>query len=68
MTAAEVVPTARRGAVFGIVAATGTLPGLVAATGTLPELVAPFLTGHLVDAADTAACGCTSGRAMPRGA
>lgn len=30
VTAAEVVPGARRGAVFGIVAATGTLPGLIA--------------------------------------
>lgn len=50
MTAAEVVPTAQRGAVFGIVAATGTLPGLVA----------PSLTGHLVDAADSTASGYTS--------
>ncbi|MFJ2094927.1 MFS transporter [Streptomyces sp. NPDC087901] len=50
MTAAEVVPTAQRGAVFGIVAATGTLPGLVA----------PSLTGHLVDAADSTASGYTA--------
>ncbi|MGW4379571.1 MFS transporter [Kitasatospora sp. NPDC004531] len=42
MTTAEVVPTAQRGALFGIVAATGTLPGLAA----------PFLTGHLLDTAD----------------
>ncbi|MFE7560020.1 MFS transporter [Kitasatospora sp. NPDC057500] len=41
MTAAEVVPTAQRGALFGIVAATGTLPGLAA----------PFLTGRLLDTA-----------------
>ncbi|WP_380286383.1 MFS transporter [Kitasatospora purpeofusca] len=41
MTAAEVVPTAQRGALFGIVAATGTLPGLLA----------PFLTGRLLDTA-----------------
>ncbi|CAM5277595.1 hypothetical protein STENM327S_04457 [Streptomyces tendae] len=44
VTVAEVVPAAQRGAVFGIVAATGTLPGLIA----------PFVTGHLIDAADTA--------------
>ncbi|MFM9373721.1 MFS transporter [Streptomyces sp. Da 82-17] len=47
MTVAEVVPTAQRGALFGIVAGTGTLAGLVA----------PSLTGHFVDAADTAAAG-----------
>lgn len=47
MTTAEVVPTAQRGAVFGIVAATGTLPGLIA----------PSLTGHLIDAAPTQAAG-----------
>ncbi|MEV5146872.1 MFS transporter [Streptomyces sp. NPDC052727] len=51
MTVAEVVPTAQRGAVFGIVAGVGTLPGLVA----------PFLTGHLIDAADTPAGGYTMG-------
>ncbi|MEU2238655.1 MFS transporter [Streptomyces sp. NPDC018338] len=50
MTAAEVVPTAQRGALFGIVAATGTLPGLVA----------PYLTGHLIDAADTPSSGYTT--------
>ncbi|MFG2525053.1 MFS transporter [Streptomyces sp. NPDC048527] len=50
MTTAEVVPTAQRGAVFGIVAATGTLPGLVA----------PSLTGRLIDAADTTASGYTT--------
>ncbi|MEF9885932.1 MFS transporter [Streptomyces sp. P9-A4] len=49
MTVAEVVPTARRGAVFGIVAGLGTLPGLVA----------PLLTGHLIDAADSPADGYT---------
>ncbi|MCX4675306.1 MFS transporter [Streptomyces sp. NBC_01433] len=47
MTTAEVVPTAQRGAVFGIVAATGTLPGLIA----------PSLTGHLIDASATQAAG-----------
>ncbi|MFJ6136748.1 MFS transporter [Kitasatospora sp. NPDC092286] len=47
MTAAEVVPTAQRGALFGIVAATGTLPGLLA----------PFLTGRLLDTADDPASG-----------
>ncbi|MFE2106390.1 MFS transporter [Kitasatospora sp. NPDC059463] len=41
MTTAEVVPSAQRGALFGIVAATGTLPGLLA----------PFLTGRLLDTA-----------------
>ncbi|MET7322741.1 MFS transporter [Streptomyces sp. NPDC005549] len=50
VTVAEVVPTAQRGAVFGIVAATGTLPGLIA----------PFVTGHLIDAADTASFGYTT--------
>ncbi len=50
MTTAEVVPPAQRGAVFGIVAGIGTLPGLVA----------PFLTGHLIDTADTPAAGCTT--------
>lgn len=50
MTAAEVVPTVQRGALFGIVAATGTLPGLVA----------PALTGYLIDAADTTASGYTA--------
>ncbi|OIK00187.1 MFS transporter [Streptomyces monashensis] len=49
MTTAEVVPTGQRGAVFGIVAAAGTLPGLVA----------PFLTGHLIDAASGPAAGYT---------
>lgn len=50
MTTAEVVPTAQRGALFGIVAATGTLPGLVA----------PALTGYLIDAADSTASGYTT--------
>ncbi len=49
MTAAAVVPSAQRGAVFGIVAATGTLPGLIA----------PYLTGHLLDAAPSHAAGYT---------
>ncbi|MFE7432189.1 MFS transporter [Streptomyces tendae] len=47
VTAAEVVPAGQRGAVFGIVAATGTLPGLIA----------PFVTGRLIDTADTASAG-----------
>ncbi|APE25824.1 MULTISPECIES: MFS transporter [Streptomyces] len=50
MTTAEVVPPAQRGAVFGIVAGVGTLPGLVA----------PFLTGHLIDTAQTPAAGYTT--------
>ncbi|MEV0123083.1 MFS transporter [Streptomyces sp. NPDC050703] len=50
MTTAEVVPPAQRGAVFGIVAGVGTLPGLVA----------PFLSGHLIDAAGTPSSGCTT--------
>ncbi|MEU3371351.1 MFS transporter [Streptomyces sp. NPDC006711] len=50
MTTAEVVPPAQRGAVFGIAAATGTLPGLIA----------PFLTGRLIDAADSPAAGYTT--------
>ncbi len=49
MTTAEVSPPLQRGALFGIVAATGTLPGLVA----------PFLTGHLVDTAATPDAGYT---------
>lgn len=50
MTTAEAVPTAQRGAVFGIVAATGTLPGLIA----------PALTGHLIDAGATQQGGYTA--------
>lgn len=50
MTTAEVVPPAQRGAVFGVVAGIGTLPGLVA----------PFLTGHLIDTADTPDAGYTT--------
>ncbi|MFF9572112.1 MFS transporter [Streptomyces sp. NPDC014685] len=50
MTAAEVVPTSQRGAVFGIVAGLGTLPGLVA----------PSLTGHLIDTAESPADGYTT--------
>ncbi|MEW2298266.1 MFS transporter [Streptomyces sp. NPDC006743] len=49
MTTAAVVPSARRGAVFGIVAATGTLPGLVA----------PYLTGRLLDSAPSRSTGYT---------
>lgn len=50
MTAAEVVPTAQRGALFGVVAATGTLPGLIA----------PAFTGHLIDTAGTPGSGYTT--------
>ncbi|WP_371749558.1 MFS transporter [Streptomyces sp. NBC_01283] len=50
MTTAAVVPTHQRGALFGIVAATGTLPGLVA----------PFLTGHLLDTAGSQSAGYTA--------
>ncbi|WP_440556067.1 MFS transporter [Streptomyces sp. SCPE 10] len=49
MTTAAVVPPPQRGAVFGIVAATGTLPGLVA----------PYLTGRLLDSAPTQGAGYT---------
>ncbi|MFI5662463.1 MFS transporter [Streptomyces sp. NPDC051684] len=47
VTAAAVVPPAQRGAVFGI----------VAGTGTLPILIAPFVTGHLLDAASSRGAG-----------
>ncbi|KOS57659.1 MFS transporter [Rhodococcus rhodochrous] len=47
MTAAAVVPPAKRGAVFGILAATGTLPGLVA----------PYVTGRIVDGGATVVAG-----------
>ncbi|MFK0117576.1 MFS transporter [Streptomyces sp. NPDC090994] len=47
VTTAAVVPAARRGAVFGVVAATGTLPGMFV----------PYLTGRLVDGAATEAAG-----------
>ncbi|MEU9564750.1 MFS transporter [Streptomyces sp. NPDC048161] len=47
MTAAAVVPASQRGALFGIVAATGTLPGLLA----------PSLTGRLLDTAPSAGAG-----------
>ncbi|MER5850733.1 MFS transporter [Streptomyces sp. NPDC002012] len=47
MTTAEVVPPRQRGALFGIVAATGTLPGLVA----------PFLTGRIIDTAGSESAG-----------
>ncbi|MEV7566441.1 MFS transporter [Streptomyces tanashiensis] len=49
MTASAVVPPLQRGAVFGIVAATGTLPGLIA----------PYLTGHLLDTASSQSAGYT---------
>ncbi|MFF5727534.1 MFS transporter [[Kitasatospora] papulosa] len=49
MTASAVVPAAQRGAVFGVVAATGTLPGLLS----------PYLTGHLLDSAATQSAGYT---------
>ncbi|MEU7409738.1 MFS transporter [Streptomyces sp. NPDC042638] len=47
MTTAAVVPPSQRGAVFGIVAATGTLPGLIA----------PYLTGRLLDSASSQSTG-----------
>ncbi|MFF1898335.1 MFS transporter [Streptomyces sp. NPDC058206] len=47
MTTAEVAPTRQRGALFGIVAATGTLPGLFA----------PFLTGRIIDTAGSESTG-----------
>ncbi len=47
VTTAAVVPAARRGAVFGVVAATGTLPGMFV----------PYLTGRLVDGAASEAAG-----------
>jgi MFS family permease len=47
VTTAAVVPAARRGAVFGVVAATGTLPGMFV----------PFLTGHMVDGAASETAG-----------
>lgn len=50
MTAAAVVPTAQRGALFGIVAATGTLPGLLA----------PYLTGRFLDNAASRSAGYAS--------
>ncbi|MEU6016372.1 MFS transporter [Streptomyces sp. NPDC047515] len=49
MTTAAVTPSAQRGAVFGIVAATGTLPGLIA----------PYLTGRLLDSAASQSAGYT---------
>lgn len=50
MTTAAVVPAAQRGALFGIVAASGTLPGLIA----------PYLTGRLLDSAESQSAGYTS--------
>ncbi|WP_309141881.1 MFS transporter [Streptomyces griseicoloratus] len=49
VTTAAVVPAARRGAVFGVVAATGTLPGMFV----------PYLTGRMVDGAASEAAGYT---------
>lgn len=49
MTASAVVPPLQRGAVFGI----------VAATGTLPALIAPYLTGRLLDSASSQSAGYT---------
>ncbi|MFF8617404.1 MFS transporter [Streptomyces sp. NPDC015350] len=49
MTASAVVPPQQRGAVFGIVAATGTLPGVIA----------PYLTGYLLDSASSQSAGYT---------
>jgi sugar phosphate permease len=54
MTAAAVVPAAQRGALFGIVAATGTIPGLVA----------PALTGRLLDSAPSEAAGYAQALAL----
>ncbi|MGW7519975.1 MFS transporter [Streptomyces sp. NPDC054796] len=50
MTTAAVVPPLQRGALFGI----------VAASGTLPNLIAPYLTGHMLDTADSQSAGYTS--------
>ncbi|MFC7986136.1 MFS transporter [Streptomyces sp. NPDC057336] len=47
VTTAAVVPATRRGAVFGVVAATGTLPGMFV----------PYLTGRLVGGATSEATG-----------
>ncbi|MFF1696481.1 MFS transporter [Streptomyces sp. NPDC058257] len=47
MTAAAVAPASQRGALFGIVAATGTLPGLLA----------PSITGRLLDTASSQGAG-----------
>ncbi|MER8087794.1 hypothetical protein ACIO6T_24230 [Streptomyces sp. NPDC087532] len=41
------MPTRQRGALFGVVAATGTRPGLVA----------PFLTGRIIDTAGSESVG-----------
>ncbi|MFJ8931981.1 MFS transporter [Streptomyces sp. NPDC102364] len=49
MTAAAVVPASQRGALFGVVAASGTLPGLLA----------PSLTGHFLDSSATTEAGFT---------
>ncbi|MFD0342116.1 MFS transporter [Streptomyces sp. NPDC127117] len=54
MTAAAVVPASQRGALFGIVAATGTLPGLLA----------PSLTGRLLDSASSTSAGYTQSFAL----
>ncbi|MFD7493018.1 MFS transporter [Streptomyces sp. NPDC059832] len=57
MTAAAVVPASQRGALFGIVAATGTLPGLLA----------PSLTGRLLDTAPSASAGYAQSFALAAG-
>ncbi|MGV9279360.1 MFS transporter [Streptomyces sp. NPDC003730] len=49
MTTSAVVPPVQRGAVFGV----------VAATGTLPSLVAPYVTGRLLDSASSPDAGYT---------
>ncbi|MEV6746540.1 MFS transporter [Streptomyces sp. NPDC051080] len=54
MTAAAVVPASQRGALFGVVAATGTLPGLLA----------PSLTGRLLDSASSTGAGYTQSFAV----
>ncbi|WP_406015499.1 MFS transporter [Streptomyces sp. NBC_00984] len=57
MTAAAVVPASQRGALFGIVAATGTLPGLLA----------PSLTGRLLDTAPSVSAGYAQSFALAAG-
>ncbi|MFF1645894.1 MFS transporter [Streptomyces sp. NPDC058240] len=57
MTAAAVVPASQRGALFGIVAATGTFPGLLA----------PSLTGRLLDTAPSASAGYAQSFALAAG-
>ncbi|MFH8473662.1 MFS transporter [Streptomyces sp. NPDC018000] len=57
MTASAVAPPHQRGAVFGIVAATGTLPGLLA----------PYLTGYLLDTAASQSAGYTQAFVLSAG-